>query len=322
MVSKVEISHKTIIFTVILLAAIWFTWLIRDILLFLFVAFIIMSALRPMVDFLVKHRIPRFLAIIMIYIVLFGIVGLSIASIIPSLVIQFTHLMQDMPDYVSRLLPYLNVNVSDISKQLAPVGENLIKMTVSVFSNVIMTLTILVFVFYFLLERKQSEQALAGFIGTDSSERVMGIIGRIEQRLGMWMQAQIILMMIIGVFSYIGLLILHVDFALPLAIFAGLLEIVPNIGPIISAIPAIIVALATSPVLAISVVILFIIVHQTENNLIVPFVMKKSVGLSPLITIIALLIGGKLAGVAGAILAVPVVLIIQELISSFNKSTV
>lgn len=316
MTTKIEISHRTIIFTLILLVAVWIVWQIRDILLFLFIAFIIMSALRPMVDGLEKRKIPRFLAIILLYVMVFGVIGVSIASVIPSLIIQSTRLMQDLPKFIERMLPYWDLNLNQLSQQLAPLGQNLVKVTINVFSNIVSVVTTLVFVFYFLLERKHTKQALAGFAGDALAGRIMEILERIEQRLGMWVQGELILMIIIGVLSYIGLLLLKVEFALPLAIFAGLLEIVPNIGPVISAIPAVIVALATSPLLALSVVGLFIIVQQTENNFIVPIVMKKRVGVSPLVTIFALMVGAKLAGIAGAVLAVPVVLIIQELIAS------
>lgn len=320
MTTKIEISHKTIIFTLVLLAAIWFVWLIRDILLFLFIAFIVMSALRPSVDGLEKRKMPRFLAILLLYVIVFGVIGLSIAGIIPSLIIQSTHLMQDLPKFIERMLPYWNLNLNDWSRQLAPLGQNLVRMTINIFSNVITIVTTLVFVFYFLLERKHMKQTLAGFVGDAASVRIMLVLERIENRLGMCVQGQLILMLIIGIMTYAGLLLLKIDFALPLALFAGLLEIVPNIGPVISAIPAVIVALATSPVAALTVIALFIFVHQSENNFIVPLVMKKSVGLSPLMTIFALMVGGKLAGIAGAVLAVPVVLIIQELISVILSS--
>jgi predicted PurR-regulated permease PerM len=189
-----------------------------------------------------------------------------------------------------------------------------VKLTVSIFSNIITIVTVLVFTFYLLLERKHMEQLLAHFMAEDMAKRVSAVLKNIEQRMGSWVQGELILMLIIGVLAYIGLVLLRVDFALPLAILSGLLEIIPTVGPIISAIPAVIVGLATSPLLAGSIVLLFFIIHQLENTLVVPFVMKKSVGLPPLLTIIALMIGGKLAGIAGAVLAVPVVLVIQEIL--------
>jgi predicted PurR-regulated permease PerM len=314
MLSKIEISHRTIIFTAVFIAAIWFVLQIREILFLLFIAFIIMSSLRPTVDWLEKRRIPSVISILFIYIVVFGVFGISLVGTIPSLVVQFVRLTQALPSFISRVMPYWNIDINAFSQQITPLSQNLVKITVSIFSNIITIVTVLVFTFYLLLERKRMEELLASFMDQELARRVSQVLKNIEQRMGSWVQGEFILMLIIGLLAYIGLVLLRVDFALPLAILAGLLEIIPTVGPIISAIPAVIIGLAGSPVLALSVVFLFFIIHQAENTLVVPFVMRRSVGLPPLLTILALMIGGKLAGVAGAVLAVPVVLVIQEIL--------
>jgi predicted PurR-regulated permease PerM len=173
---------------------------------------------------------------------------------------------------------------------------------------------VMVFSFYFLLERKHAEKITSAFVGEEKASAFIAVVKRIEAKLGSWMMGQLFLMLTVGLLCYIGLLLLGVRYALPLAIIAGIFEIVPNIGPIVSAIPAILLALSISPVMALSVGVLYLVIQQLENNVIVPLVMKRSVGLSPVITIFALLVGGQLAGVAGAVLAVPVLLIVQELI--------
>jgi predicted PurR-regulated permease PerM len=140
------------------------------------------------------------------------------------------------------------------------------------------------------------------------------LLRRIERRLGVWVRGEFVLMSAVGLCSFIGLTILHVDFALPLAIVAGLLELVPMLGPIIASITATLVALSVSPLLALSVVALYIIIQQLENNILVPYIMKKSVGLAPIVTILALMIGARLAGIIGAILAVPIALTMHEVL--------
>jgi len=126
-------------------------------------------------------------------------------------------------------------------------------------------------------------------------------------------------MLFVGILSYVGLLFLGIDYAVPLAFLAGILEIVPNIGPTLSAVPAILVALGSSPILALAVGALYFAIQQIENNFLVPKVMSKAVGLSPLVVIIALLVGLKLAGIAGAILAIPTVLLLEIIASDFKK---
>ncbi len=317
MIQKVEISHRTIIFTLLILLGLWFFFQIKDILFLLFIAFILMSALHPLVDFLARFRLPRFITILVIYGIVFGFLGVSFASTIPALASQTSKLIADLPVFIERLLPYWNIDTRAIANQIAPISENIVKVTVGIFANIVTTLTVLVFTFYFLLEHHNSEQVLKNFLGDTMAKQVFLVIREIEQRLGAWVSGEFVLMAIIGVMTYIGLTILKVEFALPLAILAGLLEIVPTIGPILSAIPAVLVALATSPMLALFVVALFFLVQQFENNLIVPMVMKKSLGLSPLVTILSLMIGGRLAGFVGAVLAVPILLVLQVLLRTF-----
>lgn len=311
MTSKIEISHKTIIFTLVLLLSLWILYQIRDILFLVFIAFILMAALRPLVDWLSWTRIPRIVAILFIYGVVFGVFGLSFAGTVPTLVTQSAKFVQELPVFLEKVMPYWNIDVRAISQQIAPISENILKITVGIFSNILTTLTVLVFTFYFLLERKNLSGLLAHFMGESAAGRVMEVVKEVESRMGAWVNGELLLMTLVGTFVYFGLILLRVDFALPLAIIAGVLEIVPLIGPIVSAVPAVIVALTVSPLLALSVVALYFIVQQVENNIFVPLVLKKSVGLSPIITIFSLMVGGRLAGIVGAVLAVPMVLVLQ-----------
>lgn len=317
MTSKIEISHRTIIFTVFFLLALWVIFQIRDILFLIFIAFILMTALRPLVDWLALVRIPRVLAIVFIYIVVFGFFGISFAGTIPALVIQSTRFVSELPVFLEKVMPYWNIDVRSLTQQIAPISENIVKLTVGLFSNLVTTLTVLVFTFYFLLERKNLESLFASVMGEDAADRVIVSLKEIESRLGAWVNGQIFLMAIIGASVYLGLSLLHVEFALPLAIIAGVLEIVPMIGPIASAVPAVLVALTVSPFLALSVVALYFIVQQVENNIFVPLVFKKSVGFSPVVTILSLMVGGRLAGIVGAVLAVPIVLVLQVVLRAF-----
>lgn len=317
MTSKVEISHRTIIFTVIFILSLWVLFQIKDILFLVFIAFILMTALRPLVDWLARVRLPRVLAILLIYAIVFGFFGVSFAGTIPTLVIQSTRFVGELPTFLEKVLPYWNIDARSLSQQIAPISENIVKLTVGIFSNLLTTLTVLVFTFYFLLERKKLESMLTSTMGEEAADRVIGSLSEIESRLGAWVNGQLFLMILIGTSVYIGLTLLRVEFALPLAIIAGVLEIIPMIGPIVSAVPAVLVALTVSPFLALSVGALYFIVQQVENNVFVPLVLKKSVGLSPIVTIFALMVGGRLAGVVGAILAVPVVLVLQSVLRAF-----
>ena len=154
---------------------------------------------------------------------------------------------------------------------------------------------------------------------TDEKDKIKSLLVRIENKLGAWLRGQLVLMLIIGVATYLGLILLGVDYALALAVIAGLLEIVPILGPIISAVPALIMGFVISPVTGFAVIGLYLLIQQLESNLIVPKVMQKAVGFNPLVTIIALMVGGQLMGIVGAILAVPIVIVAVEVVKFLVK---
>ena len=317
MPTKIEISHKTIFFTVFLLVFLWLLLQIKDIIILVFIAFIFMSALKPLVEKIEKFRVPRFLAILIVYFLLFFVLAASLIFIFPPLIAQTSNLGRYLPRYLEAALPFLNLHLQTIIDQLAPLGENILKITISFFSNILALATIFVFTFYLLLGRSHLSEFLMNFVGTEGGKKMVEIIKKIESQLGSWVRAQFTLCLIVGLASFLGLTLLGVNFALPLAILAGILEIVPNLGPIISAVPAILIAGLTSPVLGLAVAALYFIIQQLENTLIVPQVMKKTIGLPPLVTFLSLLVGGRMAGLAGAVLSIPIVLVLQSLISEF-----
>lgn len=320
MPAKIEISHKTIIFTTFFLILLWFVLQIQEIIFLVYVAFILMSAFKHWVEFLEKYHIPRVFSVLLIYILIFGLLALGTSSVIPPLVSQTIHLGESLPEYLKLLLPFVQVDYQVLTAQIAPLGENLLKVTIGIFSNVIALFTLIIVSFYLLIERKNLLGHLSNFLDEKMAKKWVGIISTIEERLGSWVRGQVMLALTIGIFTFIGLTILGIPYALSLAIFAGLLEIVPIIGPIIAAIPAILVAFITSPFLALVTAALYFVIQQVEANLVVPMVMKQTVGLPPLVTIITLLTGAKIAGIGGAMLSVPVVVTISTIFSEYLKS--
>ncbi len=323
---KIEISHRTIIFTVIFLLVLWLLYFLRGVLILLFLALILMAALNPLVDRLERWRLPRALAIAVIYLLIFGVIGLAIWGVIPPLVSQTQNLVSRFPSYLESLR-WLGVDkqvvynqLNQLTEKLGVISSGIIKTFVGFFQNLINIVVLLVISFYLLLERKNLGSYLLRFFGDNAEKTGMKVMDQIERRLGGWVRAEILLMIIIGLLTFIGLSLLGIDYALPLAIFAGLLEIIPTIGPFISAIPAVLVGLIISPLMALAVAALYFLVQQIENNFIVPQLMAKECGINPLITIIALIAGFKLGGVIGAILAVPVILLIEIILSEVSAS--
>ena len=167
------------------------------------------------------------------------------------------------------------------------------------------------FTFYLLIARDKLDDQLVFLFGAEKRETIAKFIDNLGNRLGGWARGELALMAIIALADFLGLMLLGIPFALPLAILAGLLEIVPYFGPIISAIPAVVIGLSISPIMGLATVALGILIQQAENYFVVPKVMEKSVGVPPIATLIALTVGFRLFGVVGALISIPVVLTAQ-----------
>ena len=323
MPKKIEISHRTIIFVFVFIFALWFLYFIRDIILQLFVAVFIMTVLNPFVRRLTRFKIPRTLAVFVVYLFIIAVFSLLIAVIIPPLVEQSASFANSLPKYLSTLgvSAYISEQITgQIISSIGSLPGQIIKVGISVFSNVISVLAVFVFSLYLLLSREKLDDQLGFLFGEEKKKKIGRIIDRLETRLGGWARGELILMILVGTANYIGLSLLGIPFALPLAILAGLLEIIPNIGPITASIPGIIIGLSISPVTGLAVGALALLIQQLENYVLVPKIMEKSVGVSPLIILLALAIGFRIAGVIGAILAVPATITIQILASEYLLS--
>lgn len=313
MTRRIDISSKTVIFVAAFGILLWILVHILDIILLFFVAFILMSALNPLVERLRRWKVPKILAVLVVFLLtLGGIIGLLTAGLSP-LVSQTSNLVQRLVETVNSLLQTNIVDQSVIQQEVSKFSAQVVSITLDVFKNLISWVSVLVVTIYMLFDREKMENYVTSFFG-ERQDKVKSLLRKIEDKLGAWLHGQLLLSAVVGILVYIGLVILGVEFALPLAIIAGLLEVVPVIGPIISAIPAILVGLTVSPLFAVLIGGLYLAVQQIENQIIVPQVMKRAVGLNPLLVILAVSVGGRLLGIAGALLAVPIAVVIQLII--------
>ena len=317
--AKIEISYRTILFTIFFLIFLWFLWQIKVIIFWVFVSFILMSAIKPLVERLENWRIPRAISVVFIFILLILLLVYIGSAIIPPFVSESVRLVETLPGYLQNISPQFTVDAQFITQHVTNISQNIVTLTVSVFSNIIAVFTIIIISFYMVAERKNLHEHLSIFMGHKGANRITEIISKIEFRLGAWVRGQLMLMLIIGLSTFIGLALFKLPFILPLAILAGILEIIPIIGPIIAAVPAVLVALTVSPLFALAVAGFYFLLQQVESQVVVPIVMKRAVGLPPLVTIIALMIGSELAGINGALLSIPVVVTIETVVSEYFK---
>lgn len=319
--NKVEISSKTIIFTIALLLLLYFLWIIQDLIYTLFIAFILMSALRPVVTALKRRHVPHTLAVSFVYVtfVLFFIFLFGI--IIPPILLETINLIRSLPLMMNSLSPDLKawIHVESLTQYVPNITNQLFSIASNIFSNIIFVISTLFFGYYLLLEEQIIKRFFLQFFEEKRAHWYVMVIEKAELRMSNWFWGELMLMTVVGWMTFIGLSLLQIRYAVPLAVLAGLLEVVPNLGPTISAVPAFIIGLSISPLAGFSTLALYFVVQQLENNLIVPVIMKRAVGINPIITLIVLIVGGQLAGVLGIVIAIPLYVFAETIIKELLK---
>lgn len=313
---QLDNSTKIVLKIVLVLLALVFLWVIRDIVIILLLSLVLASAMEPVVDYLSKHKIPRSASVLGAYVILIALVSLVASFIVPLVVDQFKVLSQNLPQYaveVQARYPNLTLlfggtDLSQIAQKLFSESTNtqaIFNRTLGLFNGLFALVTVLVISFYLVAADRGMKKFISDLVSPQHQNIVISLIEKIQRKMGLWVVGQIILSIFIFALTYIGLSILGVQYALFLALLAGLLEIIPYVGPFLSAVPAVFFALVQNPPLVIAVIILYIVIQKTEGYILVPKVMEKTVGTSPLVVLLALLIGFKLAGILGLLLAVP-----------------
>jgi len=319
----IDISHRSIVFAILFLVFLYFLSSIISILIGVFVSFLLVVAISPLVDYLENKKIPRGLSAMAIIVLVLVLVTGTIASLISPLIAQTQILINRLPELVERLTPYQN-GFFNFSPNLnsGNVSGNVLKLALNTFSGLITFFTLLVVSFYLLQDKPRWKDYLSLVFGKQSL-RYYHTLTQLELKLGSWVRGMLTLMISVGLLNYLGFALIGLPNAIPLALIAGILEIVPNIGPTIAAFPAAIVGFSISPTYGFLAIFVSIVAQQLENNILVPKIMQRAVGIHPVITIISLLIGYKLGGAVLAILSLPIVLTIQVIATHlhFNSRT-
>ncbi|HOY56208.1 MAG TPA: AI-2E family transporter [bacterium] len=323
-----SISYASIFKVVIVILGLAFLYVIRDVVGLLFVAVVVAAALDPFVDYLHKKKIPRAVSILAIYLILFGIVSLMIVSLVPAVSEQAGQLASNLPDYYERIALGFNrlgdgqQNVpatlpqalSGLSSNLAGATSGVFSTITGIFGGLVSLVSFLVIVFYLMVQENGVKYFLQFLVPLKKRAEIMHLIDKIQTKLGFWLRGQLILCLLVGLMVYLLLLIMGVKYALLLGLIAAITEIIPYVGPIIGAVPGIFIAFSDSFTKVLMVALVYLIVQQVENSLLVPKIMQKSVGLNPVVVMVAILVGGSLGGVVGALLAVPVAAIIDVVV--------
>ncbi len=308
---KIEISLSTFFKLALVIGLVYLVIILKDILVLLFIVLILVAAFRPVIKSWSK-RIGRVPAVLALLLIMLAFISAFVYIVFPPLISQSLQLIDNLPSYAGKLgflkshLPSLENGVSSLLQGFGNIGQSFINFTTTLVGGVVSFFTIIVLTLYFLLDEKFFSNNFGRLIPDNKREMIVELVNKVSQKVGNWLRGQLILGLIIGACVYVVLSLIGLPYALTLAVIAGALEFLPVVGPVLSAVIGALVALTISPLITLFTVIFYVVLQQVENNLIVPKIMQKAVGLPPAVIIVAILIGGKLLGITGALLAVPV----------------
>jgi predicted PurR-regulated permease PerM len=302
-----------------------------NVFLLLFVALVISATLRPMISALRRRGIPKTLALLLIFLGILGVLAGLFVLVIPALIDQGSALMRGLPamyanavsslgnssNEILRSLPQRLPSGDQLASQLQAASGQLLSGAVGIGMGIVgflmQLLSITVLSVYLTLDQSRLERFWLSLAPAPRRLELLAIWREIESRLGTYVRGELLLMASIGMLASLGYMLIGLPYPLALGALAGLLELVPMIGPTLGSIPAILVALSISPQAALLVLVYSIVIQVTENNILVPRLMGRSVGVSPVMVILAIFAFSSLLGIPGAFLAIPLAAILQVL---------
>lgn len=327
----IEISPKTIFWVLGIGILAVLVYMVRDIIIVLIFSIIIASALEPILEYAQSKKVPRLLSLIVIYLLFFVIFAALIYILLPLLLDQLGDFFQNSPAYFGKIeeavgtvtfLPGLSGNIHELLFQLTeqiPSFTSLISYISSIFGGLVSFVVVLVVSFYLSLSRGALDDFLRSILPPQFEAYAHGLWLRAQKKMGRWLQAQILLSFIMALIIGLGLWILGVNYAFLIAVATAVLEIVPFVGPVVAGGLAVLLALSQSSILGLWTLIFFIVAQQLENHILVPLLIKKLVGLNPVAIILAMLVGAKLGGILGILLAVPLAAVVDEFFDDLAK---
>ncbi len=329
---KISVSAGSIALFVTLILLVLFIFKIMDVILLIFASFVIASALFPPVDWMSK-KIPRGIVVALVYLIGIVVILTILVPFISVIISQGQEFIKKVPTYWEVLVDLADSveiqainsgfipDYSEIIANVAKLGQNILSksigFTINLFAGIAAAFTLAVIVLFILLDKKELNESYIKLFPPKYRKTASHITDTISKKVGGYVRGQLLLMFAVGLLTAIGLKIVGIEFALLLGIVAGILEIIPIVGPIIASVPGIIVGLAQDPILALWATLVYIIVQRIENHFLTPLILGKFLEMHPLVIIIAILIAASTLGVFGVILspaiAAAIFVLIQEL---------
>lgn len=325
-----DISWGTIFKIGIACVCFYAIYLIKDILIWFIFALIISLLFDPAISFLQKIKISRPLATIFVYVFVFGILGFLVYLIAPIFVSEIQQFTKLFPQYFEKFAPPLKelgleafenfeVFTQEFQSWLIQASSSIFSALVSIFGGISSTITIFMLALFLSLDQNAIEETVKIFSPRNHEKETLALWNSCQTKVSSWFGSRILTCIFVAIISYIALRIFKIDYPFALSLFAGILDIVPMVGPIIAGVVIALMAALDSWTKAILVIIVFTLIQQIEGNILTPLLSKSFIGLSPVLVLLSLAIGGKLWGALGAILAIPITGILFEFTRDYLK---
>jgi len=329
--TTVEISTASILKFGFIVLALVVLYYVKDIVIMIFVALVLAIALDRPVDYLCDKGLPRLLSTILVYLLLFSVLGLILYLVFPVLAEQIKNLATNYSFYLDRIntlqaqAGFINIKeiILQLPERLMASAQTITGTLIAIFGGLVSFFAIIVVSIFFNAQEKGVKKFVIYLTPHKHQPYVFSIFDKIQHKVGNWLWGRVIMNLIMGAMVSIGLSLLGIKYAVLLGVLAFLLDFIPAIGPTIASIPAILLGLSVSPVQGLLVALLYIFIYSLfENLVLIPIFMKKAVDLNPALILIVVLLGGKIAGILGALLAIPVAAIVAVFVEDYMQRKV
>lgn len=325
-----DISWGAIFKVALLIISFYFIFQIKEILILFIFSLIIAILFNPVIDFLEKKKVPRLLSVILIYLFIFGIIGILIYSVASAFVSEIQRFSDSFHDYFNKVAPFLqgiggaafenfDTFVKTVQDWLTEASLSILSAFGAIFGGIFSTFTVFSLAMFLSLEEKVVEKTLLLIFPKKLEAHALNVWQRVQIKVVGWFGTRILSCLFVGIMTFAVCKILSINYAISFGLLAGITNIIPVIGPIVAGVVIALFTLLDSWGKAVFILIIFILIQQIEGNFITPLLSKKFMGLPPVLVLVALLIGGKLWGIMGAILVIPLFGILFEFIKEFLK---
>jgi len=323
-----DISWSAIFKILIAALIVYLLYLIRDILIWFIFAVIISVLFNPAIDYLETKKIPRVIGTILIYVFIFVVIGGTLYLVIPPLMSEIQQFSSSAGSYFEKIAPplrglgfevfdNLETFITGIQNWLIKASGSIFSAVASFFGGIFSTLSIFMLALFLSLDKGWEEKVIRLFLPKESEEKAIEIWEKSRNKVSGWFGSRLLACLAVGLMATLVCYFLNIKYAVSFGLLAGVLDIIPIVGPIIAGAIIVLFSALDSSSKAVLILIAFVLIQQIEGNILTPILSKKFVGIPPALVLLSLMIGGALFGILGAILAIPITGILFEFLKDF-----